>query len=103
MIEQPEKVFFDPSNPEQFFLVGSKLSTVDREQLLQVLISNQDVFAWSVYDAPGVSPELACHSLNIRSEHRPIVQKRRKLAPERATTVLEEVGRLLASGAIREI
>jgi ribonuclease HI len=84
-------------------LVGSKLSAVDREQLLQVLISNQDVFAWSVYDAPGVSPELACHSLNIGSEHRPIVQKRRKLAPERATTVLEEVGRLLASGAIREI
>ena len=84
-------------------MVGSKLSAVDREQLLQVLISNQDVFAWSVYDAPSVSPELACHSLNIRSEHRPIVQKRRKLAPERATTVLEEVGRLLIWGAIREI
>jgi hypothetical protein len=103
MTEQPEKVFFDPSNPEKFFLVGSMLSAVDREQLLQILISNQDVFAWSVYDAPGVSPELACHSLNIGSEHRPVVQKRRKLAPERATTVLEEVGRLLTSGAIREI
>uniref|UniRef100_A0A2N9INS9 Uncharacterized protein n=1 Tax=Fagus sylvatica TaxID=28930 RepID=A0A2N9INS9_FAGSY len=33
----------------------------------------------------------------------PVVQKRRKLAPERATSVLEEVGRLLTSGAIREI
>ena len=103
MTEQPEKVFFDPSNPEQFLLVGTKLSAVDREQLLQFLISNRDVFAWSVYDAPGVSPELACHSLDIGSEHRPIVQKRPKLAPERATTVLEEVGRLLASGVIREI
>jgi hypothetical protein len=100
MTEQPKKVFFDPSNPEQFFLVDSKLSAVDREQLLQVRISNRDVFAWSVYDAPGVSPELVCHSLNIGSEHRPVVQKRRKLAPERAITVLEEVGRLLASGAI---
>ena len=103
MTEQPEKVFFDPFNPEQFFLVGSKLSAVDREQLLQFLISNRDVFAWSVYDAPGVSPELACHSLDIGSEHRPIVQKRPKLAPKRATTVLEEVGRLLAFGVIREI
>ena len=45
MTEQPEKVFFDPSNPEQFFLVGSKLSAVDKEQLLQVLINNQDMFA----------------------------------------------------------
>uniref|UniRef100_A0A2N9GA36 Integrase catalytic domain-containing protein n=1 Tax=Fagus sylvatica TaxID=28930 RepID=A0A2N9GA36_FAGSY len=72
MTEQPEKVFFDPFNPEQFFLVDSKLSAVDREQLLQVLISNRDVFASLVYDAPGVSLELACHSLNIGFEHRPI-------------------------------
>ena len=56
MIEQPEKVFFDPSSPELFFLVGSKLFSIDKEQLLQLLISNQDVFAWSVYDALGVSP-----------------------------------------------
>jgi hypothetical protein len=52
MTEQAEKVFFDPSNPEQFFLVGSKLSPIDREQLLQILIDNRDIFAWSVYDAP---------------------------------------------------
>ena len=76
MTEQPEKVFFDPFTPERFFLVGSKLSPIDREKLMQTLIDNQDVFAWSVYDAPGVSPDLACHSLNIRPEHRPVVQKR---------------------------
>jgi hypothetical protein len=80
-IEQTEKVFFDPSNPELFFLVGSKLSATDREQLLQLLMSNQDMFAWSVYDAPGVSPDLACHVLNIGPEHKPVAQKQRKLAP----------------------
>jgi hypothetical protein len=101
--EQPKKVFFDPSNLEQFFLVDSKLSAMDGEQLLKILIDNRDVFAWSIYDAPGVPPELACHSLNINSEHRPIVQKRRKLAPERAAIVLEEVERLLVSRAIREV
>uniref|UniRef100_A0A2N9IAX1 RNase H type-1 domain-containing protein n=1 Tax=Fagus sylvatica TaxID=28930 RepID=A0A2N9IAX1_FAGSY len=83
MTEQPEKVFFDPSSPEQFFLVGSKLSAIDREQLLQVLISNQDVFAWSVYDAPGVSPELVYHSLNIGSEHRPIVSETAEVGPKK--------------------
>jgi hypothetical protein len=41
MIEQPEKVFFDPSSPELFFLVGSKLSAIDKEQLLQLLMSNR--------------------------------------------------------------
>ena len=66
-------------------------------------MSNRDVFAWSVYDAPGVSPNLACHALNIVPEHKLVAQKRQKLAPERATIVLEEVERLLASGAIREV
>uniref|UniRef100_A0A2N9FTJ7 Uncharacterized protein n=1 Tax=Fagus sylvatica TaxID=28930 RepID=A0A2N9FTJ7_FAGSY len=28
----------------------------------------RDVFAWSVYEAPGVSPDLACHSLNISGD-----------------------------------
>uniref|UniRef100_A0A2N9FKE2 Uncharacterized protein n=1 Tax=Fagus sylvatica TaxID=28930 RepID=A0A2N9FKE2_FAGSY len=102
MTEQTEKVFFDPSKPELFFLIGSKLSTMDREHLLQILMSNKDVFAWSVYNAPGVSPDLACHSLNIRPEHKPVVQKQRKLAPEKATIVLEETKHLLASRAIRE-
>jgi hypothetical protein len=84
-------------------LIGSKLSTTDREQLLQLLMSNQDVFTWSVYDALGVSPDLACHILNISPEHKPIAQKRQKLAPERAAIVLEEVERLLESGAIQEV
>ena len=73
MTEQPEKVFFDPSTPEKFLFVGSKLSPIDREQLLQTLIDNRDVFAWSVYDASGVSPNLACHSLNIGPQHRLVV------------------------------
>jgi DNA-directed RNA polymerase subunit H (RpoH/RPB5) len=50
-----------------------------------------------------VSPDLACHTLNIGPEHKPVSLKRQKLAPERATIVLEEVERLLASGAIREV
>ena len=76
MIEQLEKVFFDPSNPKLFFLVGSKLSAMDKEQLLRLLMSNRDVFTWSVYDAPGVSLDLACHALKISPEHKPVAQKR---------------------------
>jgi hypothetical protein len=71
--------------------------------MIRILIENQDVFAWSVYEAPRVSPDLACHVLNIVPNQRPVVQKRRKLAPERASIVMEEVLRLLAAGTIREI
>jgi hypothetical protein len=101
--EQPKKVCFDPSNPELSFLVCSKLSAIDREQLLKLLMNNQDVFAWSVYDASGVSFNLASHALNIGPEHKPVAQKQRKLAPEIAIIILEEVERLLEAGAIRVV
>ena len=68
----PEKVFFNVLNPEFFFLVGSNLSFYDREQLLQLLVENRDVFAWSVYEVSGVSPYLACHALNIVPNHKPV-------------------------------
>uniref|UniRef100_A0A2N9FSF3 Uncharacterized protein n=1 Tax=Fagus sylvatica TaxID=28930 RepID=A0A2N9FSF3_FAGSY len=99
--KDPEKVYFDPSEPEFYFLVGTNLSVDDRQGLVTLLMGYRDVFAWSVYEAPGVSPDLACHSLNISGDAKPISQKRRKLAPERAEIVAKEVERLLEANAIR--
>uniref|UniRef100_A0A2N9H5X7 Integrase catalytic domain-containing protein n=1 Tax=Fagus sylvatica TaxID=28930 RepID=A0A2N9H5X7_FAGSY len=73
-----EKVYFDPSEPEFYFLIGTNLSVDDRQGLVTLLMEFRDVFAWSVYEAPGVSPDLACHSLNISVEAKPVSQKRRK-------------------------
>ncbi len=71
--------------------------------MVRLLVENWDVFAWSVYEVPRVSPNLACHALNIIPNHKLVAQKRRKLAPERASIVLEEVERLLTAGAVREV
>uniref|UniRef100_A0A2N9HGA7 Uncharacterized protein n=1 Tax=Fagus sylvatica TaxID=28930 RepID=A0A2N9HGA7_FAGSY len=43
----------------------------DRQELIAFLMEFRDVFAWSVYEAPRVSPDLACHSLNISIEAKP--------------------------------
>ena len=99
----PEKVFFDVSKLELYFSVGSNLFFCDRENMVRLLVENQDVFAWSVYEAPRVSPDLAYHALNIVPNHKPVAQKRRKLALERANIVLEEVERLLAADTILEV
>ena len=50
-----------------------------------------------------MSLDLACHSLNISSEAKPVSQKRRKLASERAKIVAKEVDRLLEANAIRPV
>ena len=73
--EDPEKVHFDSSRPELYFLVGTNLSLTDREELVTLLTEFREVFAWSVYEAPEVCLDLACHSLNISPEAKPVTQK----------------------------
>ncbi|XP_058197621.1 uncharacterized protein LOC131313360 [Rhododendron vialii] len=64
-----------PANEDssQFFLVGSELSATERDQLVQFLKDNIEVFTWTTYEKPGVSPEVIRHSLNVDPNRRPVV------------------------------
>ena len=86
--EEPEKVHFDSSKPELYFQVGVNLSLPNKDELVTLLREFRDIFAWSVCEAPGVSPNLACHSLAIPSDARPVQQRRRKLALERSEIIM---------------
>ena len=57
--------------------VGSNLPDQHREQLIEFLKENLDVFAWSHADMPSIPPAIACHKLNVDPHHRPVKQKRR--------------------------
>lgn len=50
----------------------------------------------------GIDPKIMCHHLNIDSERKGIRQKRRPVSGERASTLREEVDRLLKAGLVRE-
>uniref|UniRef100_A0A2N9HSY3 RNase H type-1 domain-containing protein n=1 Tax=Fagus sylvatica TaxID=28930 RepID=A0A2N9HSY3_FAGSY len=52
-----------------------------RDGLTVLLMEYSDVFAWSPYEAPGVDPAFACHSLNVDPLIRPVVQKGRRISP----------------------
>ena len=41
---------------EKFFQIGSQLPQREREELIEFLKQNVDIFAWSTYEAPGVDP-----------------------------------------------
>ena len=38
---------------------------LEREQLVDLLRRNVDVFTWDAYEAPGVDPNFICHHLNV--------------------------------------
>ena len=41
---------------EKFFQIGFQLPHLEREELIEFLKRNIDVFAWNAYEAPGVDP-----------------------------------------------
>ena len=52
-------------NPEKVFQIGSQLPQQEREELIEFLKQNIDVFAWNTYEALEVDPEFICHHLNV--------------------------------------
>ena len=74
-----------------------------RVQILLFLIQNVDVFAWSLYEVPGVDPEFIIHKLNVDPSFPPKKQKLRRSVKEHVEVVWQEVGRLKKVRSIKEI
>ena len=90
-------------DPEKFFQVGSQLPQQEREELVEFLKRNIDVFAWNTYKAPGVDPDFICHHLNVNPLTTPKKQSPRRPSKEHAEAVRQEVTKLKQAGAIKEV
>ena len=62
--EDLEKIVMG-GDPEKFFQVKAQLPPQDKEELIEFLMRNVDVFTWSTYEAPGVDPSFIYHHLNV--------------------------------------
>ena len=51
--------------PKKFFQVGAQLPPQEKEELVEFLKRNIDVFAWDACDAPGIDSAFICHRLNV--------------------------------------
>ena len=88
---------------EKFFQVGSQLPQQEREELIEFLKQNIDVFTWNTYEAPGVDPEFIRHHLNVNPLIAPKKQLPRRSSKAHAEAVREEVAKLKQAGAIKEV
>ena len=96
------RIFIEEGNEEKYFLLGSSLDQEERQRMVKFLKANIDVFAWQPYDMPEIDSTVMCHKLHIDPTTKPIKQKPRRAAPEKAQAIEEEVQKLLKAGAIRE-
>ena len=90
-------------DPERFFQIGSELPHQEKEELIEFLKRNIDVFAWNAYEAPGVDLDFICHHLRVNPLIAPRKQPPRRPSEEHAKVVREEVTKLKQVGAIKEV
>jgi len=88
---------------DRSFLIGASVKDEERVEMLLFLVQKVDVFAWSLYEVPGVDPEFIVHKLNVDPLYPPKKQKPRRSAKEHFNAIRQEVKRLKEAGAIKEI
>ena len=91
------------NNEEKFFQVGVQLPLRERQELIDFLRKNIDVFAWSAYKASGVDPDFICNCLNVNPFTIPKKQLPRRLSREHSDVVKGEVLKLKQARAINKV
>ena len=85
-------------DPEKFFQVGTQMPLLEKEQLVDFLRKNVDVFTWDAYEAPGVYPNFICHHLNVNPSITPRRQPPRHPSKKHAEAVKNKVTKLKQTG-----
>ena len=75
-VEELEEISLNESRPERTTRMGTLASPLIRQDLAAFLRMNQDVFAWSHEDMPGIDPSVIVHRLNVNRASSPIRQKK---------------------------
>ncbi|XP_057730621.1 uncharacterized protein LOC130945952 [Arachis stenosperma] len=88
---------------EKFTFVNKNLPHELKEPLIEMIRANSDLFAWTPADMPGIDPKIISHHLAVKTEARPVAQRRRKMSAERAEEVARQTASLLEAGFIREV
>ena len=98
-----EDIPLEEGNPEKFTRIGTSMKKKMKQDLVQFLRENIDVFAWSYEDMPGIDRNVITHRLNVYPSSKPVCQKKRVFALERDNAIKEEVQKLTIMQFIREV
>ncbi|XP_072056381.1 uncharacterized protein [Arachis hypogaea] len=88
---------------EQFTNIGSAFIAGQKDDLIMLLKTNADLFAWTPANMPGIDLNFICHKLAVIPNSRPIRQKNRNLGDKRIKAAKSETKKLLEAGFIREL
>ena len=90
-------------DPEMLFQIGTQIPILEKEELVDLLRRNIDVFAWDAYEAPGLNPKFICHHLNVNPSITPKRQPPWRPSKEHVEAVKSEVTKLKQARAIKKV
>lgn len=88
---------------QKTILIGKYLIPEEKKYMILLLKEFRDVFAWSYEEMLELDPKPVCHTLNVESEAKLVMQSRRNYYPNDELQIKQEVEKLLASGFIKPI
>ncbi|KAL0410687.1 UNVERIFIED_CONTAM: Transposon Ty3-G Gag-Pol polyprotein [Sesamum latifolium] len=83
--------------------IGNAMSPTVEKHLTQFLKENTKVFAWSMMDLHGISPDIITHQLNVNPETKPVKQNKRMFGAKKSEAIKDEVEKLLKAKYIRPV
>ena len=91
------------NDSEKFFQDEIQLPPQEKQELIEFLQKNVNVFAWNAYEAPGIDLDFICHYLNVNPSITPRKQPPRCSSKDNYEAVKDEVTKLKQAGAIKEV
>ena len=79
------------------------MSTLEEEELCNMLRENLESFAWSYKEKKGVHLSMCTHHIYIKEGCKPVKQPKRRMNPSLKDIVKEELQKLLDAGFIYPI
>ncbi|KAL0404041.1 UNVERIFIED_CONTAM: hypothetical protein Sradi_2044900 [Sesamum radiatum] len=92
-----------PGDPDKITKIESKMKKDVREQVINCLRKNKDIFTWTPQYVEGIDPDVITHHLNVDPNIRPAEQKKRHFGPEKDKIIQGDVNKLLTAEHIRKI
>ncbi|RDY03821.1 hypothetical protein CR513_12550, partial [Mucuna pruriens] len=86
-----ESVSLQEETEGREFRIGKQLPPASRAKLLELLKEYTDIFAWSYQDMPGLDRQIVEHRLPLLPGATPIRQQLRRMKPEVALKIKDEV------------
>ena len=100
--ELPEHLTYAFLQPEQAkpVIISARLTELEEQKLLEILIKYKEAIAWSIEDLKGISPSICMHKILLEENAKTSIEHQRRLNPVMKEVVRKEVLKWLNTGFI---